>query len=89
MTKPKILSLNCNRCGKCCVVYVKGAWYPCRYLRGTGRIKTCRVFASRLGRVVGEMQICSNRCEMPYDYPDCPNNKGYPIHPAYLNTKNP
>lgn len=83
---------KCKRCGFCCVVYIRGHWEQCKYLRllvYKGHYRTvCRIYKNRIGVQVGKNQYCGYRKDTNVDYPNCPFNSGRPIHPAYLNIKN-
>jgi len=79
--------IECNRCGKCCIVYddVENNWKPCPYLLHYIDDKTrCMIFPHRIGVWIGKEQLCIQRMRSPYNYPGCPYNEdNKKMHPAY------
>ena len=78
---------KCKCCGLCCVVfnYMMGFFEPCFYL--DSKTKKCKIYKRRLGVPLGGSTYCIEREKSEVDYPNCPMNKGLPIHPAYSEEK--
>lgn len=76
--------IKCTNCGKCCIIFdrKKQKWVICPYRDPIE--KKCKIY-NRLGTQLRNGFICIGRKFIPYDFPDCPYNKGFPTHPAYIN----
>jgi len=60
----------CLRCGKCCVL---PSGKDCRFLVRFGNgLTACRVYATRLGRDIGEGCVCLLRKEQGVGIAGCP-----------------
>jgi hypothetical protein len=74
---------NCRRCGLCCYLIDKKTGKqttkPCKYLVKHGKIHSCRVYGSRLGKVIGEINgeknYCVDREASNLSYIGCPYNR--------------
>ena len=85
-TKKASLKAKCKRCGRCCVVFdfKNHLWKDCKYLRRLNNDTTfCSIYSRRLDKHLGDFQICIKRNKVEYDFPKCPYNRGYNLHPAY------
>jgi len=47
---------------------------PCKYLVGN-KIKSCRIYANRLGTKTFKGNVCVERKNFKYNIPGCPYNK--------------
>ena len=75
----------CNRCARCCVGRHHGKEFSnCKFL---GEDKLCTIYENRLGRDLGNGFRCIERKYCGNDYPDCPYNFGFPMHPFYTEEK--
>jgi len=86
LAKKKISQVKCKRCGRCCVVFDEknNSWKDCPYLvRYFDGTTFCIIYRHRVGAIVGKNQICKKRVQIKYNYPGCPYNSRYDLHPAY------
>ena len=69
----------CNRCGRCCHYEYDGKMYKCKYLILTKTRSLCRVYGSRLGKVIGKhgdkKVYCIPRTSDVRVFENCPYNK--------------
>ena len=63
---------KCLRCGACC----GDCRYLVHYIDGKTR---CMIYNIRLGALTVPGEWCHHRDEVPFDYPNCPYNKGFPM----------
>ena len=78
MTEP-----TCKRCGLCCYLVDKDSNQTkkkCKYLIPMGNNRyACRIYKTRLGKIIGEVNGYKNRCirreDSSLDYYGCPYNK--------------
>lgn len=73
--------ITCLRCGTCChFTLPDGSKQKCKYLVMMGNKSSCRIYGSRLGRVVYKNRthnmkvICTARINVKKEYPGCPYN---------------
>ena len=73
---------TCKMCGNCCVI--PGTNKDCKHLIRLKSGRTlCRVFKTRIGRVIGEMKVndkvfpvkCLMREDVKQNYDGCPFNE--------------
>ena len=74
------MAVDCVRCGQCCVMRVGDIEKECPYLLRFGKLTSCRVYNSRLGRKIGviggRVFRCGLRSMSDRDFVGCPQNKG-------------
>ena len=66
----------CQRLGKCCHYEYKGVLKKCKYLVYLKGGKTlCRVYRNRIGKKIGDGNVCTERTRVNKLYDGCPYNK--------------
>lgn len=69
----------CKRCGACCYYWLGKELRRCRYLIRLGKRTVCRVYKTRIGALIDELDgkkvYCLSREKTPYNFPACDYNQ--------------